>query len=69
MGFIITGIRVFKKIKPREGNVSRGYVLKLGVTPPLTHHKYQLPHIGPGEVVEQLPHRADVLQEQRGQNT
>lgn len=49
-----------KKQKPKEReNVSWGCVLNQGV---MTHHKYQLSHIGPGEVVQQLPHRTDILQ-------
>lgn len=42
--------------------MSLGYVLEKGVMVHLTHHKYQLSHVGPGEVVQQLPHRPDVLQ-------
>lgn len=29
----------------------------------LTHHKYQFPHIGPWEVIQQLPHGANILQQ------
>lgn len=48
----------FENPTERE-NVSCGYVLKQCA---MTHHKYQFSHIGPGEVVQQLPHRTDILQ-------
>lgn len=35
---------------------------KKAVTVRLTHHEHQFPHVGPGEVVQQLPHGAHVLQ-------
>lgn len=35
--------------------------LKQGVMTQLTHHKHQLSHVGPGEVVQQLPHRPHIL--------
>lgn len=44
-------------------NVSLGYVFKIkGVMMPLTHHKYQFSHIGPGEVIQQLPYGPNILQ-------
>lgn len=38
------------------------YVFDKVVMVYLTHHKYQFSHVGPGEVIQQLPYRPDVLQ-------
>lgn len=37
-------------------------IAKKAVMVHLTHHKYKFSHVGPGEVVQQLPHGPDILQ-------
>lgn len=59
LGFIIARA---KKIKLLYRWKTFRYVLKRNIfMVHLTHHKYQLSHVGPGEVVQELPHRPDIL--------